>query len=179
MQVELLLAAPEHRPVLDRLLQLYQYDFSEITGGEIGADGLYHYVDGDVIWREPGWHVFLVRVEGQWAGFAFVTRHRSYVAKDAETWLMDEFFVLRKYRRRGVGEEVARQLFDRFPGRWEVSELQQSAAAQAFWRTVIGRYTQGRFQEVALDDDRWRGPVQLFDAPIDSGRGTLDPGLGI
>jgi predicted acetyltransferase len=63
-----------------------------------------------------------------------------------------------------VGEHVARTLFDRFPGRWEVSELRDNLAAQAFWRRVIGRYTGSAYREVTLDDSRWRGPVQSFDS---------------
>jgi hypothetical protein len=38
-----------------------------------------------------------------------------------------------------------------------------NAAAQAFWRKVIGDYTAGRFVELILDDHRWRGPIQTFD----------------
>lgn len=58
-----------------------------------------------------------------------------------------EFFVLRKFRGAGVGERIARQLFDRFRGRWEVQRLARNTPALAFWRKVIGRYTDGRFQE--------------------------------
>jgi len=82
----------------------------------------------------------------------------------ALTYLIDEFFVLRKYRRRGVGAHVARTVFDRFPGHWEVSELRENTAAQAFWRRVIGRYTGGNFREVELDSPRWRGPAPAFES---------------
>jgi predicted acetyltransferase len=75
---------------------------------------------------------------------------------------MNEFFVLRKYRRQGGGEQVARLLVDQFPGRWEVAELAENTVAQAFWRQVIRRYTGGRFGEIAIDNDRWHGPVQAF-----------------
>jgi len=34
--------------------------------------------------------------------------------------------------------------------------------AQQFWRTVIGRYTEGQFQEVNVHNERWHGPVQIF-----------------
>ena len=39
----------------------------------------------------------------------------------------------------------------------------ENARAIAFWRRVIDRYTGGRFEEDAIDDERWRGPVQRFD----------------
>ena len=40
----------------------------------------------------------------------------------------------------------------------------ENQAATAFWRTVIGRYSGGRFEDVVWDDARWRGPVQRFDS---------------
>jgi predicted acetyltransferase len=58
---------------------------------------------------------------------------------------------------------MARQVFDRFPGRWQVRELHNNTPAQAFWRAIIGRYTEGPFEEQQWDDDVWRGPVQWFD----------------
>lgn len=78
---------------------------------------------------------------------------------------MDEFFVLRKYRRRGVGDHVARALFDGRPGRWELGQLAGSTAARAFWRATLGRYTGGDYRETQLATARWRGPVQSFVAP--------------
>ncbi len=78
---------------------------------------------------------------------------------------MSEFFVMRKYRRQRVGEGAARALFDRFPGRWEVSEVPENPGAQAFWRKVIAEYTGGCYEEQVLDDERWEGPVQVFESP--------------
>jgi predicted acetyltransferase len=73
-----------------------------------------------------------------------------------------EFFVMRKYRRQGVGTVVATRLFDSFRGRWEVRELKTNLAAIAFWRRVIGAYTNGNYEETLIDDERWHGPVQSF-----------------
>lgn len=163
--VEVVPIAPAERSALDRLLQLYQYEFGAIEGGDVDGAGRYNYVDGEVIWRDPGWHRFFIKVGGRLAGFVFVVQHASFLEPGATTWFVDEFFVLRKYQRRGVGERAARWVFDRFPGHWEVSQTPHNAPATAFWRRVIGRYTGGRFREVALDGERWRGAVQTFRAP--------------
>lgn len=162
MHVEVIPATPRDKPVIERLLQLYEHDNSEFFGADVDAEGVYRVMDTEGIWQ-PGWHIFLIRFDGQLAGFAFVTWHPSYLG-DGETYLMDEFFIMRKYRRRGVGEHVARTLFDRFPGRWEISEWPTNLGVQAFWRRVIGRYTDGHFQEVNLDTPRLRGLVQSFES---------------
>ena len=74
-----------------------------------------------------------------------------------------EFFIMRKYRRRGIGCAVACQIFDRFPGKWEVQQMVSNQRAQFFWRRVIAHYTNGQYHEVTLHDERWHGPVQFFD----------------
>jgi hypothetical protein len=43
-----------------------------------------------------------------------------------------------------------------------VRQKAENQAATAFWRRLIGRYTGGQFEELWLDDERWRGPTQRF-----------------
>jgi predicted acetyltransferase len=99
------------------------------------------------------------------AGFVLV-RRGAETTNDPDTHEVSEFFVLRRYRRRTVGEQVARQVFDRFPGRWEVTEMASNVDAQAFWRAVIGRYTGGRFE----DFDWQRGGLGYRVQRFDTGR---------
>ena len=160
MAIDITAATVEAQPIIEQLLQLYEYDASEFYGADLEADGRYHVMDPDDLWR-PGYHVYLLSVDVHLAGFAFVARHASYL-DGTETWLIDEFFVMRKYRRRGVGEHVACTLFDRFPGRWELGQLPENIPSQTFWRQVVGRYTKGQFREENVDTERWRGPIQSF-----------------
>ncbi len=154
--------SPIARSTVERLVQLYEYEISGHVGSDIGDDGLYPTMNLDAIWQDP-YRVFLIRVREHLAGFALVTRHPAYVGT-GETWLMNEFFVLRTDQRRGVGEQAACLIFDQFPGHWEVAELAENAGARAFWLRVIGRYTGGHWRELTLDNARWHGPVQSFDA---------------
>lgn len=155
-------AGREDKTLPETLLQLYQYDFSEIMDGDTAADGRFEYVSLDDAWPQPGYHAYIVRVDGQLAGFALVTR-RSHFTGDTNVTDMEEFFIMRKYRRAGVGREVATRLFDLFPGRWEVREPEPNAGATAFWRRVIGEYTGGRYQDQVVNDERRQGRYQSFD----------------
>jgi predicted acetyltransferase len=74
-----------------------------------------------------------------------------------------EFFVMRCYRRRGVGKEAARLAFALHRGRWEVRETKHNYPAQRFWRALINEYMSGAYHEKVLDNDKWRGPIQSFD----------------
>ena len=161
LDIEVCPATQEERPIFRRLMELYQYDFSEFDGADIGPMGLYDYPYLDHYWVEPGRSPFLVRVGGELAGFAMVSRY-NYRTGLNDGWVMAEFFVMRKYRHLGVGEHVACWLFDHHPGAWQVSQITENQAAVTFWRKVIARYTQGNFEEFLLDNKHWHGPVQAF-----------------
>ena len=156
-------AGPEEQAPLRALFELYAYDFSEMLGLDVGDDGRFRAPPLSAYWSDPRRHPFLIRVDERLAGFALV-QERSRLTGDDAVRDVAELFVMRKYRRRGVGAYAARWLFDRFRGRWEVRQKVENQAATAFWRRVIGQYTDGRFEEVAWDDERWRGPVQRFDS---------------
>ena len=162
MQIEITEAKANDRPVVERLVQFYQYDFSEIMGGDAGDDGVYDYIALDETWSDPVAHTYLVRVDGALAGLAIVIA-RSHFTGATDVTYMDEFFVMRKYRRLGVGKEAATRLFDLFSGKWEVAVVAPNTGALGFWRQVIGEYTGGRYEERFEESDLWHGPVQTFD----------------
>jgi predicted acetyltransferase len=155
VDLEVTLATPDDATRLAALLQLYVYDFSEMLGLELDDDGRF------VTPRVDGRLAFLARTSGRLAGFALI-QQGSRLSEDRELHDVAEFFVLRRHRRHGVGEAFATRLFARFPGVWEVRQRRENAAATRFWRRVIARYTGGDFEDLELDDARWRGPVQRF-----------------
>lgn len=162
MNVEVIRATADQQGVLDNLAELYQHDFTEFDNGDdVGDDGRFGFDKLPLYWIEPERHPFLVRVDGKYAGFALV-REVSHFGGDARTADMTEFFVMRKYRRKGVASQVARATFDMFPGPWEVRVLHTNTPAQAFWRRVVGEYTSGAYVEREVNDERWHGPVLTF-----------------
>ena len=154
-------AGAAERPVLENLFQLYAYDWSELGWLDVGDDGRFADPSLDAYWQDDHRHPFLIRVDGRLAGFALVAG-RSRLTGRAGVFDMAEFFVMRKYRRRGVGFAAASAAFDRFIGRWEIRQRDENVAATAFWRRVIARYTDGSYQEIRCDDATWVGPVQTF-----------------
>ena len=45
---------------------------------------------------------------------------------------MSEFFVLRVFREQGVGNEAAKKLWEKFPGKWQVRVLKSNTPAYPF-----------------------------------------------
>lgn len=160
MNAELLEATADQQTVLSNLFELYMHDFTDYADNDVEDDGRFGYDRLPSYFREPERHPFLVRVDGKYAGFALV---REIHEASHETPVVDmaEFFVMRKYRRKGVGAQIARAVFDRFPGAWEVRVLATNTPAQSFWRRIIGEYTGGAFVERRSDDNQ-RRPVFTF-----------------
>jgi predicted acetyltransferase len=138
--VAVILAAPEQEPILANLLELYTHDFSEFRDIAIGPDGRFGYNRLPLYWSEAGRHPFLVRVNGRLAGLILVKRG-SEVSGDATVWDMVEFFILRGYRKRGIGTQAAHQVWKQFPGRWEVRVMESNLLAFRFWVNAISKFT--------------------------------------
>ena len=149
----------DDKPVLARLLELYQYDMFEFWPKHLNSHGEYGFAV-DRYLRNPRLSAHFFLVDGQYAGFGLVDPDVSLLGN--EFW-MGQFFVMKPYRRSGVGRLGARFLFDLYPGKWEVGQMPLNLPALAFWRRVIGEYTGGHFVEHALHDERWDGWLQCFD----------------
>lgn len=44
-----------------------------------------------------------------------------YVSEDTDTLFMSEFFVMKKYRRQGIGKKAAIEVLQMHPGKWELT----------------------------------------------------------
>ena len=148
MKVVVELAGFEDKAVVRRLMELYHYDFTEFLPLELNEHGEFGYRYLDHYWAADERETrlpFLVRADGKLAGFAFVRR------KGDGPWKMAEFFVMRQYRRAGVGSQAARAVFAQCAGAWEVHQVLANTPAQAFWRRVIGEVTGGHFEDETDD----------------------------
>jgi predicted acetyltransferase len=148
--ISLDVATPADATLLANLLELYAHDLSvAFPEVELGPDGRFGYPGLPLYWSEPGRRfAFLVRCEGRVAGFVLATRGSPAVA-DPEVYDVAEFFVLRRYRRAGVGRRAALLLWDRLPGRWTVRVAERNSGGVAFWRDVLAAAAGDRVTESA------------------------------
>jgi predicted acetyltransferase len=139
-QLQVIPASAEQEPILANLLELYAHDFSEFHNLEIGENGRFGYRSLPLYWSEPDRHPFLVRIDGKLAGLALVKRGSEVSDNDA-VWDMAEFFVMRGFRGRGIGTQVAQEVWRQFPEVWEVRVMQENVSAAHFWAGAISRFT--------------------------------------
>lgn len=154
-------AVSSQEAILANLLQLYAHDFSEFHEVELGDDGRFHYQHLPLYWREPNRHPFLVCVDDKLAGFVLV-KQGSEISNNECAWDMSEFFVLRAYRRRGIGTEIAHAVWRRFPGPWEVRVIESNRPAHLFWERAISSFTGFAIPCAQLEKDGMRWSVFAF-----------------
>jgi predicted acetyltransferase len=146
-------------PLLSNLLELYIHDLSEAFPDiELGADGRFGYPTLPLYWSEPERRfAFLIRCDGRVAGFVLVTRG-SPAIEDPDILDIAEFFVIRRYRRSGVGRRAAFLLWNRLPGKWTVRVSEGNRGALPFWSGVIAEFTNGTATESTLPGypNAWR-----------------------
>jgi predicted acetyltransferase len=167
LQIEVIPAGKEQEPILANLLQLYAHDFSDFHNLDLGPDGRFGYPSLPLYWSEPGRHPFLVWVEGKLAGFALV-RRGSEVSGDETIWDMAEFFVIRGFRRRGIGTQAAHEVWRRFPGLWEVRVMQSNTAAQDFWSRAISKFVGEAIHPVRVEKGSKHWILFSFECSRDS-----------
>jgi predicted acetyltransferase len=120
-KVSIDVAEAHHAALISNLLQLYLHDLSEAFPAiELGANGRFEYENLSRYWSEPkNRFPFLIGYATKAVGFALITRG-SPASDDPNVFDIAEFFVLRRYRRSGVGRRAAFLLWDRLSGSWTV-----------------------------------------------------------
>ena len=140
MNVEVIPATSKQESIVANLLELYAHDFSEFNDLELNPDGRFGYKNLSSYWLESDRYPFLVRVNRNLAGLILVKKG-SEVSGDKIVFDMAEFFVVRRYRRRGIGTAIAHKVWRRFPGHWQVRVMESNPSAHCFWESAIAEFT--------------------------------------
>ena len=152
--------------LLGNLLELYSHELSDVFPSVVlGADGRFGYPQLPLYWSEPSRRfAFLIRVDGQVAGFVLATR--GLAAADPQALDVAEFFVLRRYRRQGFGQLAAELLWCRLPGCWTVRIAEANRIALEFWANVVAAVIPGKVTESTrlIGSMSWR--VYAFDTSV-------------
>jgi predicted acetyltransferase len=139
-------ASMEYREVVQNLMQFYIYDFSEYIHCDVEKDGLFiAYPHLEEYWKVDNQRFpYIIKKDERFIGFVFVRFIESAMRSH---FSIAEFFIMRKYRRKGIGSSAAKEIFDLHKGPWEIYQKENNKPAQAFWIKIISEYTKGEFTE--------------------------------
>ena len=154
MDITLKKVEANDKAIFESLFQLFAYDFSELMGMYINDDGKYPELnDMEDYYSKPNYCTYFVKVEGKLAGIAVIRF-------DEESNYFRHFFVMRKYRRSGVGQNSVHMIFNLYPGKWRVSPFDFNKPAILFWKNVFDVYTDGNYIIQRRSDNK--GPEFIF-----------------
>ena len=137
-------ATQSDTPLLTNLLNLYVHDMSEWFEIDSGPNGLFSYDLADFSSRKHP--AFITRYGESPAGFALIQ-------KISDEFDLKEFFILRRYRRSKVGQQLTSFVWQQLPGKWKVRVISVNRPAVSFWRKVISEYTDDTYTEDHLEID--------------------------
>lgn len=148
MKITLSKATNKDKDTIQNLGRFYVYEMSRYCGflpdWETPPNGLFACRDLSPYCEEPERHAFLIKVDGELAGFVLINKIGSTPDVD---WNIGEFFVVSKFQGKGVGRHTAEQIFSQFPGTWETTQMPENKAAIDFWEKVVRHYTNGQFEK--------------------------------
>jgi predicted acetyltransferase len=152
--------------IIQNMMQLYTHDFSEFWAGtargDLGSDGRFDPYAMDDYWARSGWSAAFILSDRVLAGFV-LTNDQAHSGEPVDH-NVGEFFVLKKYRRQGVGRRAAEAVFSQQPGSWEVAVARKNVNAHEFWRkTIRGAAQASNIRELDVVNNQWNGAVLRFD----------------
>jgi len=167
MKIEIVKGQINDKPIFRNLMQFYKYDASGYTLEDPNSFGQFDYNYLDHYWTDSGINqegrvAYLVKVEGLLAGFALINNFNLTYKNSERTRSVAEFFIMRKWRRKGIGKCVAMLIFNTFNGTWEVKQEKENTGAHRFWENVINEYTHGNYIKEDSHEPEWDGPVIRF-----------------
>lgn len=79
---------------------------------------------------------FLIKINEKFGGFVLI-RHCCEYHNFEKPHCIAEFFVMKKYRRQGIGKYAARIIFEMFEGNWEVCCWGKNLWHKNFWKKPL------------------------------------------
>lgn len=142
LKPSLIPASESDKETVQNMARFYVYDMSrycgELPGWEMPENGLYECRNLTPYFTEKTRFPFLIRVGSELAGFVLINKVGTLPEVD---WNVGEFFVIAKFQGQGVARQIAFEVFDRFPGIWEVTQMPKNEPAVKFWKKIVEEYS--------------------------------------
>ena len=135
MEISLVTIKAESRHVLENLFPYYIYDMSEYMGWSPNENGHFSFNKSslDAYWKQEDHEPFFIYADVELAGFVLVSKYPS----KGIIYDIEQFFVLRKFKGKGVGKQALKLVAEQFVGQWQVRVLLGNEAALKFWKSAI------------------------------------------
>ena len=145
MDISILPILIEEKEILRNLIEKYNYDSSDIDNDDVNDYGLYGYKYLDHYWTEENRYAYFIKVNNKLAGFVMIDNH-LYYNEIKSNYCISEFFVLKKYRRMGVGKYVIKHIVNKYKGKWQIGYYPKNNTGKIFWNNVVKEITNEKYE---------------------------------
>lgn len=131
--IEIAEAEFKDKEKLKNLFQFYLHDLSEYSDAlNVNSQCKFDDSDVDVFFDETNLIPMTIKIKEAIIGFIFLNHSMGTV-----DYVINDIFILRKYRNRGLGKIVIDKLFKLYPGKYGLLELIRNKPAITFWHSVF------------------------------------------
>lgn len=133
--------------VLRNLFEFYLHDLAEWFKFDQLPEG--RYTQSTERYWQDGHDVHVLYAAEIPVGFALLGPAEA----SPDTKDMNEFFVVRRHRREGIGQEFAEHVWRLHPGPWLVRVYAANEPALPFWRAAVSGFTEDEYVEATRRKD--------------------------
>lgn len=152
-------ASINDRPAIEHMWPFYVYDLTRYCGQKPGWQNPTElsFTSNCVkdYFNDPKSQIFMVKVDDELVGFVMVKTPDFLPEVD---WFLSEFYITSKFQKKGVGQAVAVEMFNRLKGRWALGVLPENVAADAFWKKNLAKYTNNQYREAYKTKEELKTP---------------------
>ncbi|WP_442600514.1 GNAT family N-acetyltransferase [Paenibacillus sp. KN14-4R] len=130
-------AEQNDKHIFRQLMTLFLHDLSEFNSDlEINqSNGLFEFDVLDWLFEKEGLTPFFIRIDDKIIGFILL-QSGPFSNQEFADYVLNSFFIMKKYRRQGLGREACKVFFKQLPGRYAISQIKTNTPAIQFWKNV-------------------------------------------
>ena len=152
MTVKLKKVLEIEKSILRNFYSLYLHELSNFTTNlDVGEDGVFHYKELDEFWDVDGLSPYFIKWDDKIIGFILLLE-RPFLKKDNDYGIND-FFILNKYKGKGLAVQAAGKMFEEKPGKYFIMQVVENKRAVAFWKKVFNELNIETHERQDLIDD--------------------------
>ncbi|MBU8567943.1 GNAT family N-acetyltransferase [Virgibacillus pantothenticus] len=131
LSVEIKEANSEDKNSVENLFQFYLHDLSEYTDNlNIAKNGNFDTSDVELFFTKDNLLPLKIVLEDEIIGFIFLIKGKTV------NYVINDMFILRKFRNRGLGKIVVKKVFTQYKGTYAVMQLINNKSAVTFWHSL-------------------------------------------
>lgn len=146
--------------ILENLMDLYLQDLSAFSKElNVNAQGKFVYEGLEYYLSENELRPFFIYYNDELAGFVLLNSGKFVpIAVD---YSIHEFFILKAFRKNGIGKRAAKIIFNEYPGIYKIEQLNGNYAATEFWKAVY-KENSIKYNEMLEKSDGEEYMIQIF-----------------